>query len=42
MRALRDIVLDFFSDKPIMISIQALLKSYPQIKGLSQIIQEFF
>ncbi|PKL43780.1 MAG: hypothetical protein CVV41_08410 [Candidatus Riflebacteria bacterium HGW-Riflebacteria-1] len=33
--------LNYLSVKLIMIIIQALLKSYPQIKGLPQIIQKF-
>gem|GEM_PF-4867762 len=34
--------LDYLSGKLIMRIIQVLCLSYPQIKGLSQIIQEFF
>jgi hypothetical protein len=42
MKTLRDIKLSCFPDMLIMIIIRALLKSYPQIKGFLQIIQEFF
>jgi len=40
MRTLRDIGLDYFSDKLIMIIIQARLKIYPQI--IQKFIYVFF